>query len=157
MRIVTVGLDRPSKPRNRLLPTAEVELPKARIGHPDVSQSIARTEAQRLGNVSLVFFGATDKNLSKTDSGMGLDKISVQRQRMFAFGDAARSALGEHVDESREHMAARMVRDRRQGFCQLRFSCKEGGRGIGHKDEVALDNVRARRSNERVDIVRIDG
>ena len=64
MRIISVGLDRPSKPRDRLLPTAEVELRNARVSHPDVSHRIARTEAQGLGNVSLCFFGATDKNLT---------------------------------------------------------------------------------------------
>ncbi len=58
------------------------------MSHPDVSQRIARTEAQGLSNVSLCFFGATDKNLTKSDSGMGVGEISIQRQRMFTFGDA---------------------------------------------------------------------
>ena len=87
-RIISVGLDRPSIPRNRLLVTAEVELRHARDIHPDVSHRIARTEAQGLGNVSLCFFGATDKNLTKSDKGMGAGEISIQRQRMFTFGDA---------------------------------------------------------------------
>src|SRR5580700_6178122 len=113
MRIIAVGLDRPLKPSNCLLQSTEVQLRKARVGHPDVSQSIARTESQRLGNVSLRFFGVTEKNLAKSNNGMGLDKISVQRQRMLTFGDALRSALGEYVDESQGHMATRMVRDRR--------------------------------------------
>ena len=77
-----------------MLVTAEVELRKARDGHPDVSHRIARTEAQGLGNVSLCFFGATDKNLTKSDNGMGDGKISIQLQRMFTFGDALRGALG---------------------------------------------------------------
>ena len=34
------------------------------IRHPDVSQRIARTEAQGLSNVSLCFFGAADENLA---------------------------------------------------------------------------------------------
>ena len=69
------------------------------MSHPDVSQRIARTEAQGLGNVSLCFFGATDENLAKSDNGMGAGEISIQRQRMFTFGDALRSALGEYVDK----------------------------------------------------------
>ena len=52
-RIISIGLDLPPKPRDRLLPTAEVELRKARRIHPDVRLRIARTEAQRLANVSL--------------------------------------------------------------------------------------------------------
>jgi hypothetical protein len=42
--------------------------------------------------VSLCFLGPADKNLSKTDSGMGGGEISIQRQRMFAFGDPLRGA-----------------------------------------------------------------
>ena len=52
---------------------------------------------------------------------------------------------------------ARMVRDRRQGFGQLRFGRSEGRHGIGHKGQCALGRVRARRSDERVDIVGIGG
>ena len=78
-RIISVGLDRPSTPRVRLLPTAEVDLRDARGSHPDVSHRIARTEAQGLINVSLCFFGATDKNLSMSDKGMSDGEISIQR------------------------------------------------------------------------------
>ena len=107
--------------------------------------------------MSLGFFGATDINLTNSDSGMGLGKISIQRQRMFTFGDALCGALGEYVDKSQLHMATRMVRDRRQGFGQLRFGRGEGRHGIGHKEICAPDHVRGRRSNERVDIVGIGG
>ena len=63
--------------------------------HPDVSHRVARTEAQGLDNVSLRLFGATDENLTKSDKGMGVGEISIQRQRMFTFGDALRGALGK--------------------------------------------------------------
>jgi hypothetical protein len=52
---------------------------------------------------------------------------------MFTFGDAVGRALGEYFDNSQEHMAARMVRYRGQGFGQLRFGRSEGRRGIGHE------------------------
>src|ERR1700677_1470665 len=97
---ISVGFDRPSKPRDRFLPNAEVALRCARDGHPHVSHRIARTEAQGLGNVSLGFFGATEKNLTKSDVGMREGKISIQRQRMFAPGDALCRALGENLDYS---------------------------------------------------------
>ena len=58
------------------------------MNHPGVSHRIARTEAQGLANVSLRFFGATEKNLTKSDNGMGAGEISIERQRMFTFGDA---------------------------------------------------------------------
>ena len=35
------------------------------VVHPNISQRIARTEAQSLSDVSLCFFGATDENLSQ--------------------------------------------------------------------------------------------
>ena len=63
--------------------------------------------------MSLGFFGATDKNLAKSDEGMGAGKISIQLQRVFTFGDALRRALGEYVDKSQPRMAPRMVWDRR--------------------------------------------
>ena len=115
-RIVSVGLDRPSEPLGRLLTIADVELRQPRDIHPDVSQCIARTEAQGFDNVSLCFFGATDKNLTKSDMSSGAGKISIQRQRMFTFGDALLSPLGHYLDQSQIHMAKRMVRDRRQGL-----------------------------------------
>jgi hypothetical protein len=54
-RIISVGLGRPPILRDRLLPTAEVELRQTRHIHPEVSQRIAGTEAKRLSNLSLCF------------------------------------------------------------------------------------------------------
>jgi hypothetical protein len=61
---------------------------------------IARTEARCLADMSLCLFGATDENLTKSDKGMSSGEISIQRQRMFTFGDALRSALGIDADMS---------------------------------------------------------
>ena len=76
-RIISIGLDRPSKPLDRLLPTAEMVLRIARNRHPDVSQRIARAEVQGLGNVSLCLVGETDENLAISDYGMGAGEISI--------------------------------------------------------------------------------
>ena len=127
-RKVSVGLDRPPTPRDRLLVTAEVELRKARDISSRRKHRIARTEAQGLGNMSLCFFGATDKNLSQSDHGMGCGKISIQRQRMFTFGDALCGALGQYLEMPQQPMATRMVRDRRQGFGHFRFGRRKGRR-----------------------------
>ena len=110
-----------------------------------MSRSIARTEAQGLGNVSLCFFGATDINLTKSDKGMGDGKISIELQCMLAFGDALCGALGPYLDKPQQHMSARMVRDGGQGFGHLRFGRREGRHGIGHKGQCALGRVRERR------------
>ena len=68
LRRISVCLNRSAKPRRRLLPTAEVELRYARVSHPDISQRVARTEPQRLANVRLCFFGATDISLTSSDN-----------------------------------------------------------------------------------------
>ena len=69
------------------------------LAHPSASHRVARTEAQGLDNVSLGFFGTTDINLAKSDIGMGVGQISVQRQRVFTFGDALRGALSDYVEK----------------------------------------------------------
>jgi hypothetical protein len=90
---------------------AEVGLRYARVSHPAVSHRIAWTEPQGLGNVRLCFFGAPDENLTKSDKGMGLGEISIQRQCVLTFGDALRGALGLYLDIPQQHMAACMVPD----------------------------------------------
>ena len=54
--------------------------------------------------MGLRFFGATDKSLTKSDNGMGVGEIAIQRQRMLAFGDALCGALGAYVDKSQVQM-----------------------------------------------------
>ena len=103
---------------------------------------IARTEARCLADMSLCLFGATDENLTKSDKGMSSGEISIQRQRMFTFGDALRSALGIDADMSQRHMAGRMVRDQGQGFGQLRFGRSEGRHGISHKGAANHSQIR---------------
>ena len=147
----------PAETRPPLAPNCRGVLRHARDGHPDVSQCIARTEAQGLFNVSLRFFGATHKDLASSNKGMGMSEISIKRHRVLAFRDSLRGAPGEHGDNSQVQMCARMVWDRRQGFGQLCFSCNPGRHRVSHKEMCALDRVRDRRSNERVDIVGVGG
>jgi hypothetical protein len=99
-RIIWIRLDRTSTPCNRLLLTPQQVLRQAHVSHPDESRRIARAEAQGLSNVSLCFFGAADIYLAKADSAFGSSEISIQRQRMFAFGDAHSSTLRPYVDKS---------------------------------------------------------
>ena len=88
LRVIPVDLERPSIAWDGLIPEAKTVLRESRLSQPNISQRVARAEGQRLLNVSLRVFGATDKNLSQADLGMGVGEISVQRQRIFAFGDA---------------------------------------------------------------------
>src|SRR5208337_288649 len=77
MRMISVGFDRPSKPRGCLLPMTEVVLGQAHVKHPDIGHRIARAEAKGLGNVSLRIFGAADVNLTESHKGMGAGEISI--------------------------------------------------------------------------------
>ena len=157
MRIISIGLDRPSKPRDSFLPGAEVVLRNARETLPGMGISIARTEAQGFANVGLCFFRTTDEGLTKSDKGVSAGQISIQLQRAFTFGDALHSALSQYFDIPQQPMAARVVRDRRQRSGQLGFGYCKGPHRIGHKEIRPLAHVRARRSNQRVDILGIGG
>ncbi len=48
--------------------------------------------------MSLGFLGATGENLAKSDKGMGVGEIAIQRQRMFTFGDALDGALRQDLN-----------------------------------------------------------
>ena len=63
-----------------------------------MNQGIARTEAHRLGDVGLCFFGTTNIDLAKSDSRIGVSKVSIERQRMFTLGDPRSGASGEYLD-----------------------------------------------------------
>ena len=66
-------------------------------------------------------------------------------------------ALSKYPRSSQVHMGTRMIRDRKQGFGQLRFGRGERCNGIAHKQICSADNVCGRRSNERLRIAGING
>src|ERR1700722_16487948 len=76
---------------------------------------------------------------------------------MFTFGDTFRRAVGVDLDEPQVHMATRMVWDRRHDLDQLILSGFKCRNTIGRKEKFAFDYVRACRSDERVNIIRIGG
>ena len=104
------------------------------LSQPRIGRHIARAQAKRLVDVSLGFLGATGKDLAKSDEGMRVGEIAIQRQRMLAFGDALDGALRQDLDVAEKRMAAGVVRERRQSSGQLRFGGREGRAGIGHKE-----------------------
>ena len=157
-RIVSVGLYRPSVPWDRLLLTAEVELCQARYIHPEVSHRIARTEAEGLDNVSLGFFGATNKEyFTKSDKAWARARFRSSTNACSAFSDRPLRRVGVDLDNAQAHMGGACLETDDRALSQLRFGRREGRRRISHKKKCAFDYVRARRSNERVDIVGIGG
>ena len=155
--IIPIGFDRSPTPQDGLLAIAQVIFRDADLGQPHVGRRIARAQAERLVNVSLGFLGATGKDLAKSDEGMSVGEIAIQRQRVLAFGDALERALRQDLNIPEKRMAAGVVRERRQSFRQLRFGGGEGRRRVGDKRISAVGDVGRRRSNERVDIVGIGG
>src|ERR1700722_10009820 len=98
MRVVSIGLDRPSKPPDRLLPLAGVILRVARSMHRPRNPRVTRTEAQAFQNMSLCFFGPPGVSFTQSDSGMGVGEISIKHQRMFTSGYPLRHALSQYFD-----------------------------------------------------------
>ncbi len=86
--IIPIGFDRSPTPQDGLLAIAQVVFRDANLSEPGIGRHIARAQAKRLVDVSLGFLGATGKDLAKSDEGMGVGKIAIQRQRVLAFGDA---------------------------------------------------------------------
>ena len=143
-RIISIGLDRPPKPRDRLLPTAEVVLRQARISHPAVSHRIARTEAQGLANVSLRFFGATDKNLTKSDIGWAKARFrsSANACSHSAMPSAARLVNMSTNPNNIWPRAWSGTEDK--ALVNFASAAAKRRHGISHKGTCACDRVRDR-------------
>jgi hypothetical protein len=155
--MVPVGLDGPPKPCDRLIPATEVVFRSARVAHPNITKCITRAETQWIENVNFRFFSSPNVYLTQPNKSVALGKISIQRQRVLAFGDALRGALREYLNEPQVKMRARMVWDHGQCFDQFRFGGCKLPRGIGDKDISAGGHVCPRWPNERFNVVGVDG
>ena len=91
--------------------------------------------------MSLGFLGATGKDLAKSDEGMRVGKIAIQRQRVLAIGDSLDGAFRQDLDVAEKRMAEGVVRERRQSSGQLRLSGRESRRGVGDKGVSAVGDV----------------
>ena len=75
--------------------------------------------------MSLGFFGATDKNLSKTDVSMSCRQIRIQRQGSLEFGDALLRPVGLVQDATHDLVRQRIVRSQREHLRYRRFGRRE--------------------------------
>jgi hypothetical protein len=94
---VSVGVNRPSQPRNRLLVVAEMNLSVARGTQPKVGQSVTRTKSDRLLDMSLGFLAATDEMFGDTDKTVSDSQISIEREGSLAFCDPPSGAICEDL------------------------------------------------------------
>ena len=77
---------------------------------------------------------------------------------MFTFGDALRGALGEDVDIIPTHIWPRAWSGTEdKALVNFASAAAKAAMGSATNETCARDRVRARRSNERVDIVGIGG
>ena len=76
-RKISVGLDGATQPRDRLLVGAEVQLGDACERQPEIDECIARTEAERLLDMSLGFLAATGDVFGETDLTVSVGQISI--------------------------------------------------------------------------------
>ena len=86
-REIAVGLDAPAKPGHRFGIVAAPQLGSTGKHHPAVGEDIAGREAEGLLDMGLGLLGSTEKALGHTDAGMRHGQISIQRQRLLAFGN----------------------------------------------------------------------
>ena len=108
--VVPVCVEAPAQPDDSFGIKVELHLGEADPRHPSGGQGIARRKAECLLNVYFGFLATADKDLRGADHAMGVSQVSIQCQCPLAFGNALRSAIGQYLDGSKQHMGARMLR-----------------------------------------------
>jgi hypothetical protein len=98
--LIWIGLDAPADPRDRFRVGTEMQFEHADTELPTEGADIARREAERLVDVGLGFPAATEKKLRPTDENMSVCQISIQGQRLLAFGDALGCTVCLDVDDA---------------------------------------------------------
>ena len=107
--------------------------------------------------MSLGFFGATDEYLAKSDSGLRRRQISIQRQRMFTFGDALAARLVTISTYPKNIWPRAWSGTEDKALVNFASAVAKAAIGSATRKFCALVNIRRRRSDERVDIVGIGG
>ena len=108
--IVAVSLDGSPQPEDRLLVATEVDLGGADEHQPKEGPCITRTKPQRLLDMSLGLLGSAEIQLSRSDYGVCVGKVPIERQRPLAFGNSLLSASGDTKDHAQTIVGEGMVR-----------------------------------------------
>ena len=120
-RIIPVGFNGSEEPIRRLLLLAE-----EKFGHPGkhtplVDLRIARTEAQRLLDMSLGILGLAEEKLAIAYLRMCGRQISIQLQRALTGPDALRRSPGIHLDRAQKQMSSSSLGGHGQYFGERCF------------------------------------
>ena len=97
---ISVDLDATAQPSDRFLVGMSCNLAMPTNIIQLVSEDIARREAKRLVDMGLGLLAATEKIFGKTDERVRAGQISIQRQRLLAFGDALSRAVRKNLDDA---------------------------------------------------------
>src|SRR5271169_2416778 len=103
-RKIAVGIDGSAFPSRRFLIAAELQLDGASHEHPMIAHNVSRTEPQRLKNVALIFAGAPKRSFCQADDRVSSSQVPIQRQRVFALGNALRRAVCENISRTQREM-----------------------------------------------------
>src|SRR5208282_2761028 len=111
--MISIDLNGAAKTGGRLFVAAERELRDADENQPGTEIIVAGTETDRLFNMGLGFFEASDKNLGETDYCVSVGQVRVQRQRTFTFGDSLRGLVAVHLDPAHPSVGPSIARSYR--------------------------------------------
>ena len=98
--MIPIGFNGSEKPIRRLLLLAEEKFGHPGINTPHVDLRIARTEAQRLLDMSLGILGLAKEKLAIAYVRMCGRQISIQLQRALTGPDALRRSPSLHLDRA---------------------------------------------------------
>src|SRR5258708_31775576 len=107
---ITIGLDAPPEPRDRLGGSALPKLGAADKNIPQVYSMITRRKTKRLTYIGFGLLGLTDEILGLTDGPVHPSQISIQFQRPLEFSDALRHSVRVHVEGTQDAVRLRMIR-----------------------------------------------
>src|SRR5262249_43961197 len=107
--IIPICVEAPAHPDGCSGIVTELRLGKANIYHPAGGNGVAGREAECLVDVSFGFCASTKKELGQTDKRMSAGQIAIQRQRLFAFGDAMSCAVHKNLHKTQRRVSQCVV------------------------------------------------
>ena len=109
-RQISIGLDAATEPGYRLSVGIELNLGVADIEQPAESVDIARREAKCFVDMEFGLGTATNQILGQADVCISVGQISIERERLLAFFDAVRCAIGCNFDAAKNQVSRSVLR-----------------------------------------------
>src|SRR6516225_10835991 len=123
--VVSVGLNAPAQPNNRLGVGALPKLGGTDKVSPNIDVDIAGREAERVLHMGFGFPAPTEKKFRSPDARVRAGQIPIQRQRPLAFCDALSRTVRIYLHGAQDEMSYGMVRCQGQRLCDGRLGCAD--------------------------------